>query len=1029
MSQAIQEVGHSFATIVSRKTGQALALWGEPGIGKTFNANATLREIPCPQIRLPANTSSQELLQALPQPKKLPIWAKINLEKLNQGENLKLQALLDTVMSVLCGLAPVVLYLEDLHEASLDHQEFVCKLAQAILKTRGVGLLVTSRTKPSSPFRSYRLEPLPASEIQAILEHQIAGLPPEGIEWIQSRTHGNPLFTLEFLRYLRRQGAIWSDGQRWHWRAPASDFVPITVEVMIEEVIQDAAITPVFEVVIGARVMLEQHSDTALWAKISQLEPDALEAVRSQLEQRGLLRGAAFAHPLYFEIATRLMTTERQVLARRALEALEHDPQTAVRFIEAANLTPDETKNRFVRAAQAAETIGQLAQAGQWLARAIDYTHGQEREELARKVIKFLKHTDTPAIIRFSRMVIAQNPNDLEATLELLGCLAQLGELTEIEQILERLPLEIKSQAAWLTGLIKLRMAQGDFKEVLKVWNQHQSLQTQPDPLTANAVGFAKMILGDHEGAEVIVRKGLEIPNLPERVRAQLLAVLGLSQERRDQLQAARTNLDQAVACARLYGKPVALASTLYNRQIILERLMLVPEMLADLQEAMELYQQAGETQKYASTLCKLGVVLTDLEQYETAESKLLEARESLLRLGDSRFLITCETSLSQLYMAWQPPHGQQLALKSAKQALQMARQAPLSHKLAVVLETMSKATTWHGQAQHGLELAEESLGLAITDLEKIHALIAKSQALEALGYTSKAINLLEQAMSIAVGYHVHLLHLELARLNNNLKTGRLELEWFQQNNLMAMVNSTLRKWSDLIDSPTKIVIPEPLVTPARLEVLGTFQLERDGQTLKYRGHRRSELLAYLLEARIAGRNEVSWLDLIETFYPNQLQADAKRTLRQQVYLIRSDLGKDCILSTSNGYALGAVSSDAEDFLLTNEPELWRGLYLEHLSDGWFSGVRDALTLALRSTVERLIQTNTFEAARLGRILLELEPYDLEILRLCVLALSSSGEKRAASSLFRESRAQLLALEENLPETLEVFLSAPVLLG
>jgi hypothetical protein len=66
MSQAIQVAGHSFVTIVARKIGQVLALWGEPRIGKTFNANANLRETPCLQIRLRANTSNLELLQALP---------------------------------------------------------------------------------------------------------------------------------------------------------------------------------------------------------------------------------------------------------------------------------------------------------------------------------------------------------------------------------------------------------------------------------------------------------------------------------------------------------------------------------------------------------------------------------------------------------------------------------------------------------------------------------------------------------------------------------------------------------------------------------------------------------------------------------------------------------------------------------------------------------------------------------------------------------------------------------------------------
>ncbi|MBC7647371.1 MAG: hypothetical protein H7095_09670, partial [Pseudopedobacter sp.] len=48
-------------------------------------------------------------------------------------------------------------------------------------------------------------------------EDQLHGIaPPEAHDWIYSRTKGHPQFALEYVRYLTRQGFLWSDGKRWH---------------------------------------------------------------------------------------------------------------------------------------------------------------------------------------------------------------------------------------------------------------------------------------------------------------------------------------------------------------------------------------------------------------------------------------------------------------------------------------------------------------------------------------------------------------------------------------------------------------------------------------------------------------------------------------------------------------------------------------------------------------------------------------------------------------------------------------------
>jgi hypothetical protein len=64
--------------------------------------------------------------------------------------------------------------------------------------------------------------------------------------------------------------------------------------------------------------------------------------------------------------------------------------------------------------------------------------------------------------------------------------------------------------------------------------------------------------------------------------------------------------------------------------------------------------------------------------------------------------------------------------------------------------------------------------------------------------------------------------------------------------------------------------------------------------------------------------------------------------------------------------------------------------------------------LALRSRVQELLETDTGKAARLAQMLLGLEAFDPEILRLCLLALTRNNEMALAKKLFEDHRDRLL---------------------
>jgi hypothetical protein len=259
---------------------------------------------------------------------------------------------------------------------------------------------------------------------------------------------------------------------------------------------------------------------------------------------------------------------------------------------------------------------------------------------------------------------------------------------------------------------------------------------------------------------------------------------------------------------------------------------------------------------------------------------------------------------------------------------------------------------------------------------------------------------------------------LELDRMSGDAVQAERRRAWFALRGLGGGVAIADRYFPSRGGQPPA----EPRVM---LRVLGPVTLEKGGKAIPYRGRKRSEILAYLLEVRLAGRGGASLLELADAIYPGVPEPEARATIKQQVYLIRSSLGSDSILSTGNGYALGTLATDAEDFLRGGDGSLWRGAYLDGLGEGWHAGVRDALLLGLTARVESLIERAPAEAARLALLLCRMEPYSLPALGLAVAALLASGDERVAAQAYAEARVRLLEVGERLPESVADFPAPP----
>jgi hypothetical protein len=208
-----------------------------------------------------------------------------------------------------------------------------------------------------------------------------------------------------------------------------------------------------------------------------------------------------------------------------------------------------------------------------------------------------------------------------------------------------------------------------------------------------------------------------------------------------------------------------------------------------------------------------------------------------------------------------------------------------------------------------------------------------------------------------------------------------------------------------------------------RLEVLGPVRLT-NGETKSIKGRKRQALLAYLLEARIAGKPEVSKIELIDALHPDVDEPRALNALRVEVCELRAQLSPDVIVTTNAGYRLGEIQTDAETFLETRDTQLWRAAYLDGIS---FERDDDSgyqlLTGCLHECADGLIDSNPLEAGRVMRLLVKLEPFDLEFLRTKLRAFRASNNHRALGRAYDKARVRLREVGEFLPGAWAEFLN------
>ena len=1046
MSESRASIAKRLNVVVSSRAGLALGIWGEPGVGKTFTVQALLREMPCRSLNVHATVSGTTLLRALVRPKHLPDWASRQIELLERGDHLETKALADLLAAWLAALAPFVLCIEDLHEVAAERSELWTTLALAVGRTKGVALIVTGRTPPPKPFVALHLEPLTVQEARGLLESESGSpLPPEAISWIETHARGNPLFTLEYFRHLTRMGFLWSDGRRWRWREPDGEAMPNSVEAVIGHHLRAVGQDAATRLALAVKAMLPFEADAQLWLDVCGFEQKTLRSIRDGLERSGIFEAGQFVHPLFREaMRANVLPQERQAIARRAITVLQDQPIMAANFLDDANLNAEDAHDLLSRAASAASESGDVRLRARLLMRLAEFKPQPERLQTMLEAARLLQRSNPNEALQMAQTALRLDAQHLEVILLTAELLASLGRGDEAERLLERhvQVLDDRNAERIFETRIRVKHLHHDDAGVLQLWDEHA---VQHPNISMAVIARAYLQCWRLEEAESVIAQALRAEQIGNLQQAELRYIRAIIPYYSGQYANAEIGFTALLETLEILDDgslrfQEMRAGTLQLRAYMRNVLGRPQGALEDITAALALSAGLGNAGYYAHVQSELGLYLLEIGDYPRAEDTLLEARATLERVGNALYLSVLERISARLYLEWAPPHGSALSLKHARAALQhiegLGRPAMYADG-ALFIAAWAEAV--HGRADEALALSAELEALAQQFGQvavTTGAAWVRGLALERLGHSTEARNALQTALNAAIpmqlGPTLERMALELDRLNDDAISAQQRSERFRINGADGALHVAQRYFPQLQHGPGQHGHHEhghhehghlehghqrpSTQNVVLLEVLGPTQVTAAGVSLSYRTRKGKEFLAMLCEARLAGRPEVPDLNVFESLYPDLNEDQAGSALKQLVYRLRNALGGSTVLRSNNGYMLGAVQTDAEHFLHNHDTRLWRGPYMSDLGEDWPSSARDALHFELRKRALELLPEHPAETARLGCILLEVNPYDAEVLRWTMQAFREGGNNAEANRLLASAKQQFAELGKPLPK-------------
>jgi tetratricopeptide (TPR) repeat protein len=1022
----IAELLERVRRIRKTKNGLALAFWGEPGIGKSHAATQLIQGLAGISLRIQARATIRDFLDALPvATRSLPTWALRALEMAQQGQVIESRNLIAALEAKLAALAPFTLHLENWHEATTEQHEFWTQLVLVLQHTRQVLVLVTSRTQPPLPFESHQLERLCELEADLLFETEIAGsLPTQAKTWVFQKAQGNPLFTLEFFRYLTRQGNLWNDGTQWRWRKPSESAVPHSVEAVIEHILEDAYCLPDAKIVLGTLALIEPK-DIKQWVNFCNITLETLNFVCPNLERLGVLRGLEFSHPLYRELVLRDMPQTMSCdLAQTALNMPDVNPAQLEMYLDMASLEPAVVLTILERGWLAAEQLSDDRTVARLKARASKLLQGESRRSLALEAVRIFVKNDTPAAIEFLEWLMGVFPDDSEIVEPLARIYAGRTQSEKGLRLLESLSEREHSPQRWRRRLFEFLLNANQYEQAFIMFDSDAHLLKDASVLTLAHTAFAFIYQGRFEEANTLLQQ-IQLKDLELAEKYTVLTTQGTYAFLRGDLISAFKIYSDALTVAEALSTENKIIYALHNRSVIASALYRFREAANDLERCLKRLENIGDVWVSARHLALLGSSLVESGDFVRAEDLLLESRAIYERGQPSSIdWMMLECTLAELYCVWDTPHADVLAMKHARGALFHANNLGRPSMQIRPLTTASQVEGFFGSPERALDYAIQALDL----VEKYDQEFAQGYALETFGLAlsvngrfDEAKETLQQASVLfrdsgALLIKAEAVLIEVDRLNHDTASAQSKLELFKQAGYGSGIAQIKRAFPKL--EPAK----PNLGVRLNLRLLGPLTIELNGKPLRLQGAKRKALIALLAEANAVGRSGKQRLQLLDALYPSQSETDAVTALHQLVYSCRASLGENSIETLDEGYGLRGANLDVTQFLETGDTTLWRGPYVADVELDADSTLLEALTEKLHQRSEELLASDPKEAIRLAKILLEMNTYDVRALKVVACALQVTKQYTALTRFYAKVRTEFLEVGEFLPERWTDFL-------
>jgi DNA-binding SARP family transcriptional activator len=999
----IESLEQMLSSLASRRSGLAICLVGHAGIGKTHTAGLILKKLPLRSSTLHATANVDQFFVCLPRVGRVAGSVETILTRLQRSE-IKLADATEAIAAWLISLAPFVLHLEDVHEANPEQQVFWNAVAKAIKVTRGVGILATSRGLRPSEFEALPLEILSLADSQTLLTAKLGAiLPSAALDWILLRANGNPLFLLEFLKLLLRQGSIWNDGSNWHWRVPNAQVIPSNLEALIENMLQPIIADSGLANMFALRILIADS--LLLWQPASQLLSESFETARMNLQNLGVLDSHfRIAHPLFSEVFQQTQLHYLQLAARQLLQVAP--PEMTPNLIELAQIEGDQARV-ILDSAIAVLQPRSPRQAKLLEIQQLKYLDLKVRPHkalvLAREVAKFDPRSALQAIdlARLDRGLL------IEATFLKIDWLGQLTQIQEAFEALQQLPVPLSQEAQiqklqYTIGCQILRHELDRYRVALEIWELNPQIYASASISLICRVVTAYVYLENFEQARFWLaqaknRSSCNLQELAEieNTDSNLLTETGQRFLALEAVKRGIALLKPRIESGLAEFNELTRYASLHNNLIgKLATIGLHSEAKKALEETLVLYQKHGISFNAGLLEYRMAASLRVSGDFDLSEEKFHTIYQSIKHLN-TPLPVFIFKELVWLYIFRGKQLDGMLALKYARFQMQTP---PTNLDLLRIAKTQLLQT----EARYGdLSIAEQIL----IELQQETGFMPWQQAfiLERQNSQSAAVKaLLEAQNEPQFAEEKDLIELELVRITQDRVLAR-NLEQRLKTQELGGLLFVLHRYMPELEQLQ--VLPEQ--ASFRIANLGLLRFERNGKIISYKAAKGRELLALLSELRLRGQHEISQLELLDLLYPNFDETASVAALQQLIYRLRNSLGQNVIVRTPTGYALGAeVCTDAETFLQTADSSLWRGAWLADFAGGYDSMARNRIYQALTAFIENTLTQNPAEAARLACIWLEAEPYELDAVMLARDALLASGDVLGAEQLYNQAQVR-----------------------